>query len=109
APQPHGPFQVHGASLSYAGLPSGLSELNGSFLFTRDRIRIETLTARTGGGTLDLKGDATYFNQQLNFNLTATGKDVRLRYPPGVSSTADSELHWIGTRYASTVSGDVSI
>ncbi|HWY21859.1 MAG TPA: translocation/assembly module TamB domain-containing protein [Candidatus Acidoferrum sp.] len=108
-PLPQGHFQVSGGSLSYAGLPSGLSDLNGSLLFTRDRIHIETLSARTGGGTLDLKGDATYFNQQLNFNLTATGKDVRLRYPPGVSSTADSELHWIGTRTASTVSGDIRI
>ncbi|HWW16174.1 MAG TPA: translocation/assembly module TamB [Candidatus Dormibacteraeota bacterium] len=108
-PFPHGHLQVTGASLSYAGLPSGLSELNGSLFFTRDRILIETLTARTGGGTLDLKGDATYFNQQLNFNLTATGKDVRLRYPPGVSSTADAELHWIGTRANSTVSGDIRI
>ena len=108
-PQPQGHFQVNGGSLSYAGLPSGLSELNGSLLFTRDRIHVETLTARTGGGTLDLKGDATYYNQQLNFNLTAIGKDVRLRYPPGVSSTADAELHWIGTRTASTVSGDIRI
>jgi translocation and assembly module TamB len=108
-PFPHGRFQVTGGSLSYAGLPSGLSELNGSLFFTRDRILIETLTARTGGGTLDLKGDATYFNEQLNFNLTATGKDVRLRYPPGVSSTADAELHWIGTRANSTVSGDIRI
>ncbi len=109
-PFPHGHVQVTGGSLSYAGLPSGLSELNGSLFFTRDRVLIETLTARTGGGTIDLKGDATYFNQQqLNFNLTATGKDVRLRYPPGVSSTADAELHWVGTRSASTVSGDISI
>jgi translocation and assembly module TamB len=108
-PAPHGHLQVTGGSLSYAGLPSGLSELNGSLFFTRDRILIETLTARTGGGTLEVKGDATYFNQQINFNLTATGKDVRLRYPPGVSSTADLELHWIGTRSNSTVSGDISI
>ena len=108
-PLPQGQFQVTGGSLSYAGLPSGLSELNGSLLFTRDRLHIETLSARTGGGKLDLKGDATYYNQQLNFNLTATGKDVRLRYPPGVSSTADAELHWIGTRSASTVSGDIRI
>jgi translocation and assembly module TamB len=108
-PFPHGRLQVANGSLSYAGLPSGLSELNGSLTFTRDRALVETLTARTGGGTLDLKGDATYFNQQLNFNLTATGKDVRLRYPPGVSSTADAELHWVGTRSASTVSGDISI
>ncbi len=108
-PLPEGHFQVTNGSLSYAGLPSGLSELNGSLLFTRDRIHTETLTARTGGGTIDLKGEATYFNQQLNFNLTATGKDARLRYPPGVSSTANAELHWVGTRYASTVSGDISI
>ncbi|MGA8527186.1 MAG: translocation/assembly module TamB domain-containing protein, partial [Candidatus Sulfotelmatobacter sp.] len=108
-PFPHGHLQVANGSLSYAGLPSGLSELSGSLMFTRDRALIETLSAHTGGGTLDLKGDATYFNQQLNFNLTATGKDVRLRYPPGVSSTADAELHWVGTRSASTVSGDISI
>jgi translocation and assembly module TamB len=108
-PLPEGRFQVANASLSYAGLPSGLSDLNGSLLFTRDRIRIETLSARTGGGTLDLKGDATYFNQQINFNLAATGKDVRLRYPPGVSSTANAEIHWVGTRSSSTVSGDIVI
>ena len=108
-PLPQGRFQVSNGALVYAGLPSGLSELNGSLLFTRDRIHIETLTVRTGGGTLDLKGDANYFQRQVNFNLTAIGKDVRLRYPPGVSSTANTELHWIGSRSASTVSGDISI
>lgn len=108
-PSPQGSFQVTNGALLYAGLPSGLSELNGSLLFTRDRIHIEMLTARTGGGTIDLKGDANYVNRQINFNLTATGKDVRLRYPPGVSSTANTELHWIGSRSASTVSGDISI
>ncbi len=108
-PLPQGRFQVTNGALSYAGLPSGLSELNGSLLFTRDNVHIETLTSRTGGGTLDLKGDANYVNRQLNFNLTATGKDVRLRYPPGVSSTANTELHWIGSRSASAVSGDISI
>jgi translocation and assembly module TamB len=108
-PLPEGHFQVTDASLSYAGLPSGLNGLSGSLLFTRDHIHIETLAARTGGGTLDFKGDATYLTRQLNFNLTATGKDVRLRYPPGVSSTANAELHWVGTRSASTVSGDISI
>jgi translocation and assembly module TamB len=108
-PSPQGNFQVANGALFYAGLPSGLSELNGSLLFTRDRIHIAALTARTGGGTLDLKGDANYINRQINFNLTATGRDVRLRYPPGVSSTANTELHWIGSRSTSTVSGDISI
>ena len=83
--------------------------MNGSLTFTRDRIHIETLTARTGGGTLDVKGDATSYHRQFNFNLTASGKDVRLRYPPGVSSTANGELHWVGTRASSTVSGDILV
>jgi translocation and assembly module TamB len=95
--------------VNYAGLPSGLSEMNGSLTFTKDRVHIEQLAARTGGGTLDLKGDATNYNQQLNFNVTAVGKEVRLRYPPGVSSTATAELHWIGNRRSSTVSGDILV
>ena len=108
-PLPHGRLRVENGAILYAGLPSGLSELNGSLVFSRERLLIETLTARTGGGTLDLKGDASYFNEQLNFNLTATGKDVRLRYPPGVSSTADAKLNWVGTRSSSTVSGEIFI
>jgi len=108
-PLPHGRLKVDNGAILYAGLPSGLGELNGSLLFTHEHFLIETLSARTGGGTLDLKGDASYIHQQLNFNLTATGKDVRLRYPPGVSSTADAKLNWIGTRSSSTVSGDIAI
>lgn len=108
-PLPQGRIAIQNGTASYAGLPSGLTEINGTMLFTRDRLNIETLTARTGGGTLDLKGDATSYNQQLNFNLTAVGKDVRLRYPPGVSSTANGELHWVGTRSASTVSGEILV
>jgi translocation and assembly module TamB len=108
-PLPQGRIQVANASLAYAGLPSGLTEVNGSLLFTRDHINIDTLTARTGGGTVDLKGDATYLNRQLNFNFTGTAKDVRMRYPPGVSSTADAQLHWVGSRSSSTVSGDITV
>ena len=108
-PQPKGNIQLKNGSANYAGLPSGLSEMNGSLAFTLDRIRIEQLSARTGGGTLDLKGEATTYNQQVNFNFTAIGKDVRLRYPPGVSSTANAELHWVGNRSGSTVSGEILV
>ncbi len=106
-PLPQGRLQVGNGAISYAGLRSGLSELNGSLLFTRDHMHIETLTARSGGGSIDLKGDAVY--KQRNFNLTAIARDVRLRYPPGVSSTANAELHWVGSQSASTLSGEISI
>ena len=108
-PLVQGRIQVKDGAVNYAGLPSGLNDMNGSLTFTRHRIEIETLTARTGAGTLDVKGDASDYNQQFGFNLTAVGNDVRLRYPPGVSSTADGELHWVGTRSASTVSGNILV
>lgn len=108
-PLPQGTIQIKNGAATYAGLPSGLSEMNGSLTFNRDSAHIEDLTARTGGGTINFKGDATDYNHQLNFNLTAVGKDVRLRYPPGVSSTANGELHWVGNRTSSIVSGDVLV
>jgi translocation and assembly module TamB len=108
-PLPQGRFQVTDGTVAYAGLPSGLSGLNGSLRFTRDHMHIETLSARTGGGTLNLSGDASYLNKQFSFNLAGTAKDVRLRYPAGVSSTADAQMKWTGTRSASTLSGDISI
>jgi translocation and assembly module TamB len=108
-PRPNGTLQIKNGVINYAGLPSGLSEMTGSVTFTRDRAHIEELTAKTGGGTLDFKGEATSFNHQINFNVTATGKDVRLRYPPGVSSTADEQLNWVGNRSASTISGNIYV
>jgi translocation and assembly module TamB len=108
-PLPQGHLQVINGSVNYAGLPSGLSEMNGSLVFTRDRLHIEKMTARTGGGTIDLKGDATHYNQKLNFDVTAIGKEVRLRYPPGVSSTANAELHWVGTPESSSVTGEIMV
>jgi len=108
-PFPQGTIQIKDGAVNYAGLPSGLSEMNGSLRFTPDQIHIEQLTARTGGGTLDVTGDARRYNNQINFDLTAVGRDVRLRYPPGVSSTADADLHWVGNQSASTVSGDVLV
>jgi translocation and assembly module TamB len=108
-PLPQGSIQIKDGTATYAGLPSGLSEMNGSLSFTRERVHIDQLAARTGGGSLDLKGDATNYNGQLNFNLTAVWKEVRLRYPPGVSSTATAELHWVGNRSASMISGDILV
>lgn len=54
-------------------------------------------------------GYATSYEGQVNFDLKVNGQGVRLRYPPGVSSTASTDLHWVGTPTASTLSGDVTV
>src|SRR6185312_2889146 len=109
SPRARGRLQVANGSISYVDLPSGLSEMNGSLLFNEDRVQIETLTAHSGGGLVTLAGFATVHNGRSTFDFTVHGEGVRLRYPPGVSSTADANLHFSGSTDASTLSGDVTV
>jgi translocation and assembly module TamB len=108
-PTTQGRLQVANGSIAYSDLPSALSALNGSAVFNQDRLQIESLTARVGGGIVTFGGYATAYNRQLNFNLTLQTQDVRLRYPPGVSSMANAELRWAGTSAASVLAGDVTV
>jgi translocation and assembly module TamB len=109
SPRLEGRLRIDDGSLAYATLPSMLSDINGTLVFNQDRLRIETLTAHTGGGLVSFGGYATSYNGQLNFDLSVQGQDVRLRYPPGVSSTATADLHFAGTPSGSTLTGDIVI
>jgi translocation and assembly module TamB len=71
-------------------------------------LQVEKLVAKTGGGELNLGGYIT-LEKQLYFSLTATGHDIRLRYPPGVSAVANADLKLVGTTKNSTLSGDVTV
>jgi translocation and assembly module TamB len=104
-----GKVNVSHGSIAYLDLPSGLSDMNGSLAFNKNQLQIENLTARTGGGTLTLTGEASTYAGQINFDFSAKAQDVRLRYPPGVSSTANADVRFFGTRESSTLSGDVMV
>ena len=108
-PQMQGRVNVEHGALNYAGLPSGLSDMNGSLLFNQNRLQVETLTAHSGGGTLTLSGQATAYAGQISFDVGVIGQDIRLRYPPGVSSTASAELRFSGTPDNSTLAGNITI
>jgi translocation and assembly module TamB len=108
-PVMQGRLQIANGAIGYVDLPSSLSDINGSLVFNQDRLQIETLTARTGGGLVQFGGYATTYNKQINFDVTVSGQDVRLRYPAGVSSTATANLHWTGSNTGSTLEGDVTV
>jgi translocation and assembly module TamB len=107
-PQTSGRFELVDAGASLADLPNGLSHINGTMVFAQDRIQIEKLTAHSGGGELNLGGFLAYRNG-FYFDLTATGKDVRLRYPPGVSASADASVRYSGSAKSSQLSGDITV
>jgi len=108
-PAAQGRFEIRNGSIAYIDLPNALSGINGVLIFNQDRIQIENLTAQTGGGNVQFQGYATTRNRQINFDVTVHGDDVRLRYPPGISSTATMDLRFAGSNTASMLSGDVTI
>jgi translocation and assembly module TamB len=107
-PETRGQVRITNGAISYIDLPNGLSNINGTLVFNDNRLRVQSLTAQTGGGTLTLGGFINY-SHGLSFELTATSKDIRLRYPPGVSSYADADLSFSGTPSNSLLSGTVTI
>lgn len=108
-PAAQGRLRIENGAIAYADLPSSLSDINGTLLFNQNRLQVESLTARTGGGTVTLGGDVTSYGGRLNFNLTARAEEVRLRYPPGVSSTANGDLRLVGNSNSALLSGEVTV
>jgi translocation and assembly module TamB len=108
-PQLQGRLELKDASISHNDFPSGLSGLNGVLQFEQNRIRIEQLSGTTGGGTVSLTGSGSFQGGVFNMDLAATAHDVRLRYPPGVSSTANANLRLSGTSNFALLSGDVQV
>jgi translocation and assembly module TamB len=104
-----GRLEVKNTFVSHNDFPSGLSDLNGVLLFDRNRIQIESLSGTTGGGTVALTGSATYRSGAVLLDFGATAHDVRLRYPPGVSSTANADLRLTGSTNSAVLSGDVVV
>lgn len=103
-----GQVKFTNVAIALGDLPNGLSQMNGTLVFDQDRLTVKQLTAVTGGGRLQLGGSITY-NQGIYGDLTATGKDIRIRYPQGVSSMADAKLRLQGTETNLLLSGNVLV
>jgi translocation and assembly module TamB len=104
-----GQVKIADGSFSYIDLPTGLSQLNGSLTFNENQLQVESLTARTGGGTLNVTGAISYYQRQVIFDLKGTAQEVRLRYPPGISSTMNADIRLTGTNNGATLSGDLTV
>src|SRR5207244_13011400 len=96
-------------AISDVNVPSALSDINGTLRFNQNQVTIENLNARMGGGTVGFTGRADIAGKLSTFELHATADSVRLRYPPGVSSTANADLSWSGSASGSRLSGDITV
>jgi translocation and assembly module TamB len=107
-PQVRGRMDIANGAISAVDLPNGLTQINGRLVFIQDRLQIENLRAHTGGGDLDLSGFIAY-RSGLYFDVTATSSDVRVRYPPGLSASANANLRYTGSAQSSLLFGNATI
>ncbi len=108
-PEIYGQMELKQASLNLRGVPNGIEGANGKIFLSRDRATIENLTARSGGGTLRLDGYAGFGGERHTYGLRVVAKQVRVRYPEGVSTTFDATLDLRGTTARSLLSGTATV
>jgi translocation and assembly module TamB len=119
-PTLRGQLRISDGAVSYVDVPNGLSSINGVLVFNQDRLQVQELAASMGGGRLQLGGFVSYDESStaksavaggppLLFNLTAEGKNVRLRYPEGVSSGVDVSLAFSGSTSNAVLSGNLTV
>ena len=108
-PQINGRLNFEKAAFSIVDVPNGISEATGTVIFTKDRATIQNLSGETGGGKIDLSGFASYGGGQAVFRLHARAREVRVRYPEGVSTVANASLNLTGTSDSSMLSGTVTV
>ncbi len=107
-PDLEGSVDFHDVNIAYGDFPNGLNHLNGSLVFDQGRLSVSNLHATSGGGDLTFGGFITY-QQGVYADLSLTGKQVRVRYPGGISTTFDSKIRVQGTLENLLVSGAVQI
>ena len=106
-PQMAGRVEVSHAGFSVTDLPAGLGDVNGTLAFDQDRLELENVSGRMGGGRVKL-GGFLVFGNTLAFNLTADGTDIRFRYS-GISVTSDQSLRLTGSLQNASLTGNITV
>ena len=108
-PDLSGIAELRRGEFHYADFANGLTNANGAFLFSGTRVTIQTFAAETGGGKVTLAGFAALTGSVVGFRVEAKARQVRIRYPEGVSSLSDADITLTGTSERSEASGKVTI
>ena len=98
-----GKVQFENVNLAMVGIPNGLNKMNGTLVFNQDRLQVQSLTATTGGGQINIGGYLRYRNGFFA-DLTATADVVRVRLY-GLSATANAKLRLQGSSNGALLSG----
>ena len=91
-------------------LPHSLESINGQVSFDAAGIRIDSIRARLAGGDVTFGGRVALNGfAPGDLNLTATGQQMRIRYPEGFVSNVDADLSLSGLPSSPLLRGTVTV
>jgi translocation and assembly module TamB len=108
-PDLSGHATIRGGEFHYSDFTNGLTNAVGEIVFSGTRAQILSFNADSGGGKFTGSGFAALEGGALTFQFSAKTKDVRLRYPQGISSTSDSDIQFVRNSQRSSISGTVTV
>ena len=98
------------ASLGRRGFFTTLSNFNGDLFFDQDRITLNNIEGRLGGGTVRASGTALLESGNVQaMNIEIDTDDVRFRYPEGLRTVIDGSLVLRGALASPLLEGNLQI
>ncbi|HYL06470.1 MAG TPA: translocation/assembly module TamB domain-containing protein [Thermoanaerobaculia bacterium] len=110
-PDLSGQAVLHDARLILPRLATSIEGVEGTVRFNRDRLVLDGLTGRAGGGTVRATGQLTLpgAGRALNYRFDMSAQGVSLPYPSGWISRGDAALALVGTGGSRQVQGLVNL
>ncbi len=105
-----GDAAITGGRFGYTALPQSLQDFNGRLLFDAQGIRIVDAAGQLGGGRVTFGGRLGLNGFRIGaVDLTASGEQMRLRYPEDFRSLVDADLTLRGDLSQLVLGGNVII
>jgi len=106
-PELSGQAVLHDARLIVPSLATSFEGLEGTVRFDRDRLVLDGLTGRVGGGTVRATGQLVLpgAGRTLTYRFEMSAQGVSLRYPSGWVSRGDAALALVGSGSSRQVQG----
>jgi translocation and assembly module TamB len=96
--------------LRHFAIPHALEALNGVVTFNATGVSLDGIRGRVAGGPVQFGGRIGLSGYVLSeFDVTAKGTDMRLRFPEGMRSLVDADLALRGAKQAPVVSGLIEV
>jgi uncharacterized membrane protein (Fun14 family) len=105
-----GRAEIKDGRLRIAGLTQTLNLINGPIAFSADGVDVSGLRARFGESDVVFGGTIAMERMRfVSYDLTATGRNMVVRYPQGLTSLVDADLEFRGPVEAPTLGGEVTV